>query len=283
ILVGLFERHPGSCSNCPASAFLVDDDHALAVAAEIAFTVAAVALALIALFELLRRYRGASPPLRRTLGPVYGMFFFALVFIIGANIADTVSDATGTALGAIAIGGIAFVPLAFLVGLLRSRLARGSVVELIMDLERGAPLHHALAAALGDPSLEVAYRLENRDRWVDAEGRRVPEPARSTARSVTMVERHGKPVAAPLHHASLDEAPDPVQGVAATAALALQAEQLQAELRNQYELLITLVNTAPSLLVTLDLEGTIINQNVAVLEASGYEDEELVRGQAFWD
>src|SRR5262249_57037064 len=29
ILVGLFERHPGSCSNCPASAFLVDDDHAL--------------------------------------------------------------------------------------------------------------------------------------------------------------------------------------------------------------------------------------------------------------
>src|SRR5262249_30819526 len=271
ILVGLFERHPGSCSNCPASAFLVDDDHALAVAAEIAFAVAAVALALVALFELARRYRDAGPPLRRTLGPVYGMFFFALIFIIGANIADAVSDSTGTVLGAIAIGGIAFVPVAFLVGLLRSRLARGSVVELLMDLERGAPLHHALAVALGDPSLEVAYRLEERGRWVDAEGRRVAEPVPTPTRSVTMVERHGEQIAALTHDVSLHEEPDLVQGVAATAALALQAERLQAELRSQYELLITLVNTAPSLLVTLDLEGTILNQNAAVLEASGYD------------
>ncbi len=283
ILVGLFERHPTRCSKCPSSALLVDNDHALGVTAEIAFTVAAVALALIALFELARRYRSAGPPLRRTLGPVYGMFFFALVFIIGANIVGAVSDATGNVLGAIAIGGIGFVPIAFLVGLLRSRLARGSVVELIMDLDRGAPLHRALAAALGDPSLEVAYKLEDRNRWVDAEGRRVVEPVQGPTRSVTMVERHGEQIAALTHDASLDDEPDLVQGVAATAALALRAERLQAELRNQYELLITLVDTAPSLLVTLDLEGTILNQNVAVLEASGYDDEEQVRGRAFWE
>ncbi len=81
----------------------------------------------------------------------------------------------------------------------------------------------------------------------------------------------------------VDDEPELVQGVAATAALALQAERLQAELRNQYEFLITLVDTAPSLLITVDLEGRILNQNVAVLEASGYDDEELVRGLFFWD
>src|SRR5262249_10654248 len=57
----------------------------------------------------------------------------------------------------------------------------------------------------------------------------------------------------------------------------------QAELRAQYEFLIAVVNTAPSLLVILDTEGRIRNQNKSVLEASGYDDEEKVRGRTFWD
>jgi len=283
IVVGLFQRHPTKCSKCPDSAILVRSSHQLWVAAEVALTVVAVVLALFALVELARRYRAAGPPLRRTLGPVYGMFCVALVFIIGANVVGAVSDPASTALGAIAIGCITFVPVAFLVGLLRSRLARGSVVRLLMELDEGAPLQDALATALGDPSLEIAYWLESRRHWVDADGHGVTEPTRIRGRSVTMVERRGEQIAALTHDGSLDDETDLVQGVAAAAALALQAERLQAELRNQYAFLITLVDTAPSLFTTLDLQGRILNQNVAVLEASGYEDEELVRGRFFWD
>ena len=270
-------------TNARTAPIVIWDSHALNLAAQIGFTVGAIGLAVAALVELVRRYRAAGPPLRRTLTPVYAMFVGALVFLIAGNGLDAVSDRASIALGRVAVVFIALVPVAFLVGLLRSRLARGSVVQLLMSLDEGTPLRDALSAALGDPSLEIAYWLGSRDRWVDADGRVVPEPADAGRRSVTMVERNGEQVAALVHDASLDDEPDLVHGVAAAAALSLQTQRLQAELRNQYEFVITLVNTAPSLLITVDPEGRILNQNLAVLEASGYEDEELVRGRHFWD
>ena len=66
------------------------------------------------------------------------------------------------------------MPVAFLVGLLRTRLARGAVADLVVELggpvEPGA-LRAALARALRDPSLTVAYWLADRERYVDADGR----------------------------------------------------------------------------------------------------------------
>jgi PAS domain S-box-containing protein len=283
LLIGMVEDDPTSCSKCPDSAIVIRDSHALGIAAEVVFTAAAVVLALAALVELVRKHRAASEPLRRTVTPVYATFGGALVFLIVGNVAEPFTHTGATALGGIAIVFIALVPVAFLVGLLRSRLARGSVVGLLMALDEGKPLREALAQALGDPSLEIAYWLESRSRWVDAHGRSVAEPVSGARRSVSMVERDGRRVAALVHDVSLDEDRELVHGVAAAAALALHSERLQAELRNQYGFLETLVNTAPSLLVTIDLEGRIVNQNLAVLAASGYDDEELIRGRYFWD
>jgi PAS domain S-box-containing protein len=45
----------------------------------------------------------------------------------------------------------------------------------------------------------------------------------------------------------------------------------------------TVANTAPSLLVVLDTEGRILNQNRATLDASGVDDEALIRGRYFWE
>ena len=81
----------------------------------------------------------------------------------------------------------------------------------------------------------------------------------------------------------LDNEPELVNSLAAAAALTLQTERLQAELRAQFEVLTTIVDTAPSLLVVLDTDGRIRSQNRAVLEASGYADEELIQGRYFWD
>ena len=86
------------------------------------------------------------------------------------------------------------VPLAFLAGLLRSRLARSAVATLVVELgETAEPgrLREALARALGDPSLELAYWLRD-DSFVDADGHVVSLPADGSGRVATAVERSGR-------------------------------------------------------------------------------------------
>jgi PAS domain S-box-containing protein len=283
LLISLVDSTPTGCDTCPPSAFVVWPGHALSVAATAGYAVAALALALAVVVELVRKYRAAGPPLRRILSPVYAMFGLAVVFLTASNAVTAVSGPASATLGAIGVVFIALVPVAFLAGLLRSRLARGSVLPLLVALESGTPLDEAIRTALGDPSLRIAYWLGARERWVDAEGREIAEPVPDGRRSVSMVERHGERVAALVHDPSLDDEPDLVRGVAAAAALALQAQRAQAELRNQYSFLVALVDTAPSLLVTVDLEGRIVNANGAAVEAAGCDDEEEVRGRYFWD
>jgi PAS domain S-box-containing protein len=283
LLISLVDRTPTDCTTCPRSAFVVRPSHALSLAAQIGYTIAATGLAVAALVELVRKYRGAGPPLRRVLSPVYAMFALALAFLIVANGVGAFSDPARTTLGAIAVVFIALVPVAFLAGLLRSRLARGSVLQLLTALREGTPLQDALRTALGDPFLEISYWLEGPGRWVDADGREVPQPVARGGRSVSTVEHDGERISALLHDASLDEEPDLVRGVAAAAALSLQAQRAQAELRNHYELLSTLVDTAPSLLVSVGLDGRILSGNGALLEAAGVDGEEQIRGRFFWD
>jgi signal transduction histidine kinase len=93
-------------------------------------------------------------------------------------------------------------------------------------------LQVALARALRDPSLELAYRLPDADSYVDLDGRHVDLPdGADRRRAVTLVERAGEPVAAVVHDASLADDPGLVQAACAAAGLALENERLQAELR----------------------------------------------------
>ena len=110
--------------------------------------------------------------------------------------------------------------------------------------------------ALHDPSLEIVYRLGDREGWVDAEGRDVEEPQPTPERAVTTIERNGRRVAALVHDPSLADEPDTIDLVASAVGLPLENVRLQAELRSQFSFLVTLVNTAPSLFVHLDPEGT---------------------------
>ena len=86
-----------------------------------------------------------------------------------------------------------------------------------------------------------------------------------------------------MHEATLADEPELVQGVAAAAALALDNERLTAELRAQYQVLITAVNTSPALLCVLDTEGRIKNFNDAVERATGLDDPEAIRNKYFWE
>src|ERR671937_217660 len=93
----------------------------------------------------------------------------------------------------------------------------------------------ALARALHDPSLSLAYWLPERSRYVDVDGRPVELPRGGDLRVATIIEREGRPVAALVHDATLHDEPDLVEAVGAAAGLALENERLQADLRARLE------------------------------------------------
>src|SRR5262249_11724878 len=162
-----------------------------------------------------------------------------------------------------------------------TRLARSSVSELVVGLERGEPLRDALAGALGDPELDVVYWLDWRRGLGGAgrggfQGRRGQGPG-SGGREGGEGGGGGRGrgggdgvrVAAIVYDRGLDAEPEHLDAVTAAAALALQNDRLQAELRAEVGFITTVTDTAPSLLVNIGTDGRVRNINVAALEASG--------------
>ena len=128
---------------------------------------------------------------------------------------------------------LAAVPFAFLAGLARSRVVGATALsELVARLGAGpGALRDAVADALGDPSLELAYWLPERGEWVDAAGAAFALPEAGSARACTPVERDGRPVAMLVHDAAVADERELVSAVGGAAALALENERLDAELR----------------------------------------------------
>jgi signal transduction histidine kinase len=193
-----------------------------------------VLLLVTSLALLARRWRAATPPARRASAPV---------LCAGAAAAATAAlrlanDGVGRPLGPVEIVFfvvLATVPLAFEVGLVRSRLARGAVADLVIELGRSVPpgrLRDALARALHDPGLALAYWLPEQQRYVDREGQPIELPTDDNPRlATTIVELGGRRVAALIHDTSLRDDQELVEAVCAAAGLALENERLQAELR----------------------------------------------------
>jgi signal transduction histidine kinase len=130
------------------------------------------------------------------------------------------------ALGALALGAV----LAWA----RGWRARTAVARLVIELsDAPAPgrLRDALALALNDPALELAYPLAP-GRHIDARGHAVELP-RADGRAVTPLVRGGQPVAILIHRRELVDDPGRLEDVGAAAGLALDRERLQAQTRAQ--------------------------------------------------
>jgi signal transduction histidine kinase len=180
-----------------------------------------------------RRLRTGRPR-RRSVTLLIDAFALALVmiaflFISAAFEAPAVAQirwATFAALG--------LAPVAFLIGLLHSRLARSAVGELLVELRDDpdpADLRDALARALHDPSLTLAYWLPEFESWADLDGHEIQLPAADSGRATTRIDRGGANVAVLVHDPSLDDEPELLAAVSAGAAIALEQGRLHAELR----------------------------------------------------
>ena len=129
---------------------------------------------------LAARRRDAGRPLRRSVALLVDSFAVGLVMIASCCVSgdspgrsfETIRRATFFVIG--------LAPVAFLIGLLDVRLARSAVGDLLVELRADpspADLRDALARALRDPSLELAYWLPDFDSYADLDGRPVEVPA----------------------------------------------------------------------------------------------------------
>jgi signal transduction histidine kinase len=221
------------------SLLLISGQDGLAGFLEDSYTVIAYGV-LAALFIVLvaRRLRRSTPRARWVLTPVLvGVVVAALWAVYNSVIAFSAGPPSSVAHNIFwwQIVGLIALPVALFFGLIRSRLAHADVGDLVLRLERTPPgeIRDALAEALRDPTLEVAFWLPERGEYVDAAGRPVELPPRGLDRAVTRLEHDGEPLAALIHDRTLRDEPELIDAAAAAARLALQNARLQAELQAQ--------------------------------------------------
>jgi signal transduction histidine kinase len=220
----------------PANPLLIADAPDLfSTLARVRLGVVATLIALLGVV-LAVRWDAATPAQRRALAPVYlsGGLVLALYAVWAVLGVAQAWPGAQEDLERARVIALAFVPFAFLAGLLRSRVAGAAAVsELVARLGAGrrGELRDALAEALGDRSLQLAYWLPERGEWVDATGAPFALPREGSGRMCTPVEHDGRPVAMLVHDPSVAEERERVRAVGGAAALALENERLEAELR----------------------------------------------------
>ena len=193
-------------------------------------------LAAIFIALVIRKFVRASVRMRRILAPLL------LAAVVAGLRALTETALTFTSLPQFfasrlywwQVAGQILLPIAMLVGLLRARLARSHVGELVLELDHTPPEGSATllpvtsaTRASSSSSGSRAGRLRRRDR----RGGRASEPA--STRSVTAISHGGERIAVIVHDRSLDDEPQLLQAAATAARLTLENARLHAEVRAQ--------------------------------------------------
>jgi len=230
--------------SCPGCLVALDPPTASSLADALSVTASAGLVFLSAAFVgvITRKWRRGSAATRRALLPLLVVgFLAAMTGIVGAS-AELWSPSLAARDGWFfwfRMVVMLLVPLGFLEGLLRTRLSRAAVGDLVIELG-GEPMHRgdlvrALARRMGDPSLEIAYVVSDGRGYVDASGFAFELPGERSGRAVTVLESDGRSIAALVHDEVLANDPEIVEAVAAAARLAIANERLRAELRAQLE------------------------------------------------
>jgi signal transduction histidine kinase len=217
----------------------------MAVAAAYALTVAgyvgetpAAALVLAGLLvavgaERLRRSFGPERRARRTALVACAAFAAILVASAAARLASA-SVSLDWPYDAVIAGIAVLLALDLALGRWVRMTVTGLVVDLGEDVEP-ATLRERLAAALGDRSLELGYRLTDGEGYVDEMGREVALPRDDRERRTTIVRDGADDVAALVHDPDLVADPELLESVAAAARIAVANVHLQAEIRARVE------------------------------------------------
>jgi signal transduction histidine kinase len=223
---------------CPDNPFQVATEPGI-VEATTRIAAALVLVASVALAGLfLARLRRATRPERREVVAIAATafpFFPALALMCAATVV-AVPDATQSALEwVLTLAGMVFT-LGFLVALLQAELFAGAALRRLLTELAARPAaarwRDAVAAALGDASLRLAFWDPARRVFREADGTTLERPAPGDARGYTLVEHAGEPVAAITTDEALGEQPELLEAAARATLVAVRAGHLEGELRD---------------------------------------------------
>jgi signal transduction histidine kinase len=226
----------GCTTECPANVLLIGDgsrsdlDTLNTIGGLVSLAVTAIVLTLI-----VRHWRSARGWSRRAMLPLVW-----LAFAVGAEQIVT-GNLPNLSLSSLVSFGLAPLvmlagPVLFVISTVRARTAGGALGAAIVDLEPGASpgrLREALARALGDSTLQLAFRGPDGSGYLDTAGQAVdvdrPDPGRVVARVA------GSDEAVLVYDQGLELEPQLVRLTTAAASMALEHSRLQAEVQAQLE------------------------------------------------
>jgi signal transduction histidine kinase len=230
--------------DCPPNAFAIGDTTP-AFVEDVVRPVREVLTVLVFLgvaFILAQRTYRAGPLLRRMLVPVLAMAIFRGVALAAYQAArgSAPTAAFLHALGWVYVLSLGLIALSFSFGMLwRGLYATTALQRLTLGLKpqtTPGALRAALADALEDPSLQIAYRLPDAlDGWVSETATGVEPPREQQGRTLTEVSVNGRRIAAIDTDASLAQDPALLQAAASYALMVLENGRLVRQLTSSIE------------------------------------------------
>ncbi|MDL5158319.1 sensor histidine kinase [Actinomycetospora termitidis] len=231
-------RYAATPARPPYDPLFVANRPDVAAAASVVQSVAAALLVAVVAVVLVRRLVAADRARRHALAPVYA---YGAAAILGVAVLSALTRYAGVDPIVVPLVQLlvqAGVPVAFTAAMLGGGFARtGELEELAAWLARpgrGGDLRGALARALGDPSLALAFRVEHPEgptgEWVDESGTAVALPTPGADRVAMPVVLADREVAVVIHDRALLPDPGPVRAAGRIVALAADRERLTAEL-----------------------------------------------------
>jgi signal transduction histidine kinase len=135
------------------------------------------------------------------------------------------------------------MPFGFLLAIAQASVFAGSALTRLMGQIGSHPsaprLREIVAGALDDPSVELAFRVDGGDGFVDSQGEPIAGVIARDGRATSLVGRQGHTVAAIWHDPALNTDPELVNAASQAVLLALENGRLEAELRTRTDELAT--------------------------------------------
>ena len=229
-------RFSGCNASCPANLLLVHSSQPALNAVGYADLPVSLALTGVVLGLIVRHWRLARGWSRRVTTPLLWISVAVVAESVMQNVTSDLNLPVSSFVLKVAPLILLAGPALFVASTLRARMARGAVGTAIVGLEPGATpgrLRDALAQALGDSTLQLAFRLPDGAGYRDTAGEAVDLLQVGPGRAVTPLP--GTDDAALVHDAGLEQEPRLVGLTASAARMALEHSRLQAEVQAQLE------------------------------------------------
>jgi signal transduction histidine kinase len=229
-------RTSGCGSGCPSNLLMVDGSNTINNTIDAWSVPGSILLTATVLVLVIRHWQLAQGWSRRMLAPLV----WIAIAVVALSVVQTLNMNLTLPLPRFAIDELAPLilllgPAIFVTSTMLARAARGAVGAAVVDLEPGSSpggLRDALALAIGDSTLQLAFRLPEGG-YTDTAGKRLDLASLGSGRAVTPIGGTGEAVL--VHDQTLEHEPQLVRLTASAASLALEHSRLQAEVQAQLE------------------------------------------------